>query len=82
MLLWKPYTYCSCPSNFNGNNNNANVFFVYGASNPGYLTDGWVISSYAVRPVVTLKSSVLVSGSGTASDPYIPESGGAGTSDW
>ena len=53
-------------------NNSAGVFIVGGSGNPGYLTNTTVYHSGAVvRPVVSLKSSVLVTGgSGTGSDPY------------
>ena len=55
---------------------NASVFGVGGSSNPGYLSYYVVNYSYAVRPVVSLKSNVLVSGgNGTASNPYIVEAG-------
>jgi len=48
------------------------VFIVRGSSLPGYLNSTDVgNSSGVVRPVVSLKSSVLVTGgSGTGSDPY------------
>ena len=47
------------------------VFFVRGSSYPGYLSSASVHGTYAVRPVLSLKSCVLVSsGNGTASNPY------------
>jgi len=49
----------------------ARVFFVYGSIAPGKLNNLYVDGSGVVRPVVSLKSSVLVTGgTGTASDPY------------
>ena len=60
------------PYYFNGT---ACVFYVCGANafyHVGWLEGFRVEGSFALRPVVTLKSSVLVSGSGTASDPYVP----------
>ena len=49
----------------------AYVFRVYGSSNPGYLSDYYVIDAYGVRPVISLKSCTLYStGNGSASDPY------------
>jgi len=59
-------------SPFNWDGTNAGVFFVYGSgSNPGCLGVNYVGAPYVVRPVVSLKSSVLVTGgTGTASDPY------------
>ena len=50
----------------------AGVFAVYGSSAPGYLLNAVVNpSGVVVRPVVSLKSSVLVTGgSGTGSNPY------------
>ncbi len=50
----------------------AYVFTVYGSSNPGRLHYTNVnYTGVVVRPVVSLKSSVLVTGgSGTGSDPY------------
>ena len=56
------------PKDFGGY---AYVFAVGGSSNPGNLGRGWVIDRNVVRPVVSLKSSVLVTGgSGTGSNPY------------
>jgi len=48
------------------------VFYVGGSgSDPGNLIDDYVNITRVVRPVVSLKSSVLVTGgTGTASDPY------------
>ena len=59
------------PFNFNSSGN-AYVFFVSGSNNPGRLSNTFVYASgVVVRPVVSLKSSVLVTGgSGTGSDPY------------
>ena len=51
----------------------ANVFAVLGSSGPGQLNDLSVdnYSNGAVRPVVSLKSSVLVTGgNGTGASPY------------
>ena len=59
------------PFNFNSSGN-AYVFFVSGSNNPGRLSNTFVYASgVVVRPVVSLKSSVLVTGgSGTGNDPY------------
>ena len=60
------------PAHFNLSSN-ANVFCVGGSSTPGYLSDGYVDrkSPNGVRPVISLKSCVLVSnGSGASSTPY------------
>ena len=49
----------------------ANVFYVDGSVNPGYLYSWWVSSMRGVRPVISLKSCVKTSGGdGSASDPY------------
>ena len=47
------------------------VFIVGGGGAIGSLSEDLVIFTYSVRPVISLKACVLVSGgSGTASDPY------------
>ena len=49
----------------------ARVFGVYGSSNPGYLSNNFVYSTYGVRPAISLKSCIKYStGDGSASDPY------------
>ena len=64
--------YWTMTSNTDENDFYAVVFLVRGSSYPGYLTYTNVNnSSGVVRPVVSLKSSVLVTGgSGTGSNPY------------
>ena len=64
------YWWTMSPSSWAGSH--ANVFVVGGSGSPGYLTNTTVYHSGAVvRPVVSLKSSVLVTGgSGTGSNPY------------
>ena len=65
------------PNNWNGNN--ANVFGVYGSSDPGYLDYSNVFGSYGVRPAVSLKSCVKISGGdGSASAPYTIEESTSG----
>ena len=45
---------------------------VWGAGDAGFLGDGYVGSSHALRPVVSLKSATTISGgNGTASSPFI-----------
>ena len=75
-------------SPFYWNGSNANVFLVYGSSEPGYL--GYTYVNYyalGVRPVISLKSDVLYKlGDGTANSPYeivggTPSSSGGGNSD-
>ena len=52
----------------------ANVFVVYGSSNPGYLINNSVGNASGVRPAVSLKSCVKTSGGdGSASAPYTIE---------
>ena len=64
-VFWSPY---------NWSGSNANVFFVNGSSNPGVLNYYSVHVTYAVRPVVSLKSCTLASsGNGTISSPYTVE---------
>ncbi len=53
------------------------VFYVGGSVRPGYLTGELVVASFSVRPVVSLKSCVEVTGSGKVDDPYIPSIDGA-----
>ena len=60
------------PYNFTGSA--ANVFIVFGSHypfHPGSLNSLPVFDTFVVRPVISLKSNTLVSGSGTASDPYV-----------
>ena len=48
------------------------VWFVYGSGSPGYLDDGDVDSTPAVRPSVSLSSCNLISrGDGSANNPYV-----------
>ncbi len=58
------------PSLFNGRS--SQIFDVGGSGHPGFLGGGGTVNLVGVvRPVVSLKSSVLVTGgSGTGSDPY------------
>ena len=57
----------------------ANVFVVYGSSNPGYLIDNSVGNASGVRPAVSLKSCVKTSGGdGSASAPYTIEESTSG----
>ena len=65
------YWWTMSPSDFFVSN--AHAFGVNGSSNPAYLNYANVNSTYVVRPVISLKSNTLVSGSGTASDPYLVE---------
>ena len=56
------------------NGSHANVFGVFGSSNPGYLNSDAILSTYGVRPAVSLKSCVKTSGGdGSASNPYTIE---------
>ena len=56
------------PSNFNATNANANVYYVNPA---GELNNGNVTNSFGVRPVINLRSDVLISkGDGTIENPY------------
>ena len=57
----------------------ANVFVVYGSSNPGYLIDNSVGNASGVRPAVSLKSCVKTSGGdGSAGTPYTIEESTSG----
>ncbi len=63
------YWWTMSPSNFNGQC--ASVFLVAGSYGPGQLHNIYVDDTRAVRPVVSLKSCVLLSESaGTAEDPF------------
>ena len=58
---------------------NAGVFSVGGSSDPGYLRNFNVNSTYGVRPSVSLKSCVKTSGGdGSASTPYTIEESTSG----
>jgi len=63
---WTMSPYC-----FNGSVN-AGIFVVYGSSNFGYLGYTYVsVNSYVVRPVISLKKEVVVTGGdGSANSPY------------
>ena len=63
------------PHRFDSGYGEAFVLIVSAGSNIlGYLSKNSVsISSTVVRPVISLKSNTLVSGTGTASDPYVVE---------
>ena len=50
----------------------SSVWIVYGSAYPGYLSDGNVGGSFAVRPQVSLSSCNLISrGDGSANNPYV-----------
>ena len=50
---------------------NATVFYVGGSSYTGNLNDDWVSNARGVRPVISLKACVTVSGGdGTTDNPY------------
>ena len=58
-------------SPYNWNGSNANVFRVGGSSNPGYLDNNGVHGTNVVRPVVSLKAEVVITGGdGSSSNPY------------
>ena len=63
------YWWTMSPYNFSGSY--AGVFNVYGSTSPGYLNDNFVHNTYGVRPVVSLKSCVSVTGgNGSVASPY------------
>ena len=65
------------PGNWDGSY--AYVFRVYGSSNPGYLLNNNVNSANGVRPAVSLKSCVKISGGdGSANSPYTIEETSSG----
>ena len=71
------YWWLLSPGSWNGSY--ANVFFVYGSSNPGRLINGSVLNTGGVRPAVSLKSCIKYStGNGSASDPYTIEESTSG----
>lgn len=49
----------------------AYVFVVGGSGTPGGLTRAHVHNSFVVRPVVSLKSDVLLTGDGSKDNPYL-----------
>jgi len=56
------------------NANDAYVFHMVGSTNHSYFSSTRVTGIYTVRPVLSLKSCVVVSGgSGTSSNPYTVE---------
>jgi len=67
--------YWTMTSNTEENDFIAYVFIVRGSSLPGYLNSTDVgNSSGVVRPVVSLKSDVLLTGDGSKDNPYLIES--------
>ena len=53
------------------NGSGANMFGVFGSSDPGLLSDLYVNGTYGVRPAISLKSCTLYStGNGSANAPY------------
>ena len=44
---------------------------IFAVNSDGYLSDNSVINTYGVRPVINLDTDVILTGSGTASNPYI-----------
>ena len=59
------------PNSFNAANN-SRTSYVYVINTSGTLTYASVLSTYGVRPVINLNSTVqYYSGSGTESDPYV-----------
>ncbi len=46
--------------NYANSSSNANVFFVYGFSNPGNLNNNWVNNTNAVRPVISFNKGKLI----------------------
>ena len=66
-------------SPYNWRGSGARVFYVYGSSNPGFLSSTYVSHTYGVRPAVSLKSCVKTSGGdGSASAPYTIEESTSG----
>ena len=49
----------------------ANEARTYYINSNGHLGTYYVVSSYAVRPILSIKSDVAITGSGTMSDPYV-----------
>lgn len=63
--------YWTMTSNTEENDFYAYVFIVGGSSNPGHLSRTDVDNARVVRPVVSLKSSVLITGDGSKDNPYL-----------
>ena len=58
-------------SPFHWNGSYSHVWFAYGSGDPGSLYNGFVASSLAVRPAISLKSCTKwASGDGSSSNPY------------
>ena len=66
--------YWTMTSNTEENDFIAYVFAVNGSSYPGHLYASNVYSGNVVRPVVSLKSDVLLTGDGSKDNPYLIES--------
>lgn len=62
--------YWTMTSNTEENDFYARVFIVGGSGYPGHLYYAYVNGSGVVRPVVSLKSSVLITGDGSKENPY------------
>ena len=61
------YYWTMSPSYF-VSNGSAYVFLVWSSGN---LNDWYVYNAYGVRPVINLSADVTLTGSGTATDPYV-----------
>ena len=72
-IMGSTYWMLLSPYRWSGDETSARSMVVGGSNYPGILDDGFVHGVRRVRPVISLKSSVYASGSGTASDPYIIE---------
>ena len=72
-IIGSTYWMLLSPYRWSGDENAARSMVVGGSNYPGIIDDGFVQGVRRVRPVISVKSSVYASGSGTASDPYIIE---------
>ena len=48
-----------------------NYAYVWDVRYSGYVYDNRTTETYAIRPVINLKADIEVTGTGTASDPYV-----------
>ena len=62
------YYWTMSPNHYQGSGNDARVFNIY---SDGSINNSSVINNRGVRPVLSLKSSVILTGNGTMTNPYI-----------
>ena len=66
-LYTNQYYWSMSPSNFNSTDSSASVFSMWAN---GLIDDSYAYGTWGIRPVINLKSNLMITGTGTTSDPY------------